>query len=615
MCAVLLLFLILFEPIDSTAKAYLNEAYKILNIEEYELGFKKSRTERDTFRLSIVDSLMKQPLELPVYLASSADTIMKKAGKIGELTRFLLGELDLKLGKKYEYRVERKKRIKPEEFIVALLNGFLDDAALHMEKAFKALSRGEIDTLLYISVSLWSDEDDSTDDTLRGILLKEAGFEIDSLYDVETDTLLRILKKIERDELGRAIESFANGIESLVKFVEMNRDSLTPGLYSTNYGTLLIGSREDEYYEADSFPFIIDLGGNDRYRGRAGGSIGFLEPFNSFSIVIDIGGDDIYEAKNAVSLGASVLSLGALIDLSGNDVYRGSHLSIGAGLLGAGYLVDYGGDDIYSGGFFTMGAGNFGVGVLIDFDGNDSYRAIDWTEGFGSVLGYGLLYDKNGNDSYYAGGHYIHHPLLPKQYRSFAQGFAMGWRKPASGGIGFLLDRAGNDNHYVEVYGQGTSYWYSLGMLADLKGNDTYEAAEYAQGAGIHLSLGILYDGEGDDQYFSRFGPSMGEGHDFAVGILIDGKGNDSYLVSGGLGIGLTNSFGLFIDYEGDDVYQITEKLGLGDANWKRDMGGIGIFLDLGGNDVYPPHKLARNSRYWMDGTYGCGIDVEASKQ
>ena len=100
---------------------------------------------------------------------------------------------------------------------------------------------------------------------------------------------------------------------------------------------------------------------------------------------------------------------------------------------------------------------------------------------------------------------------LPTNYQSFAQGFGMGIRDYAPGGIGEPLNSSGNDLYYTEIYGQGCSYWFSLGLLGDLAGDDTYILAQYGQGSGIHLSAGILYDEQGNDHYLSRWGPGQGD--------------------------------------------------------------------------------------------------------
>ena len=82
-----------------------------------------------------------------------------------------------------------------------------------------------------------------------------------------------------------------------------------------------------------------------------------------------------------------------------------------------------------------------------------------------------------------------------------------------------------------------------------------------------------------------------------AVALFWDRSGTDTYQISGGLGRALTNSVAFFIDTEGDDLYSCTEPAALGTATWARGFGGVGIFLDLGGKDVYPRNYRADNSR------------------
>jgi len=276
-------------------------------------------------------------------------------------------------------------------------------------------------------------------------------------------------------------------------------------------------------------------------------------------------------------------------------------------------LKDFKGDDVYRGGIFSLGAGNFGVGILSDIKGNDFYYTNCFGEGFGSTKGFGILSDLEGSDIYYAGGAYFDTPLNPNSFNSMSQGFATGVRPDFGGGIGFLYDRKGNDFYNADVYAQGASYWCSAGFLIDEDGQDRYLATEYAQGAGIHLSYGFLADLKGNDHYFSAMGPSLGEGHDLGCGILIDSSGNDWYSVSGGMGVGLHNSFGLFADLSGSDVYNITEKLGIGDANYSRGFSGVGFFFDLKGEDFYPFGRGDNNS-FWINGDYGIGVDKNSEE-
>ncbi len=597
---------ILFIGFLSSEIEYINEALFLLGIDKKELSYEKKWSIRDSFRLKIIDNLMNNPLDVPFYAKNTADFFSES--NIDEYLLYIAQQIDVS--------VRRPKCISRkdiEEFIK--LN--VERAGKLIEEAFVSLSTEQMDSLLFTIPYLWTDEDDTSDDYYLGIFHKEFGKPRDTSYKLEGIELLRIIQKVDFKKLFESASLMVLLLNEVAKFSDFStmKDTFIEGVIGrvkkvikTSYGEIVIGSEDDNVYKRD-FLGIIDIGGNDRYENRAGGAIGrFLYPV---SFILDLKGDDFYYASKPATQGTGVMGVGILIDKQGNDIYLGGSISQGAGLCGIGILLDEKGNDTYRAGFFTQGAGNFGAGILKDVEGEDVYTAFDFTQGFGSVKGYGLLYDKKGNDVYYAGGRYIHHPLLPEDYRSFAQGFAIGWRDIASGGIGFLLDEEGNDKYIAEVYAHGTSYWYSAGFLVDKKGNDIYSATEYAQGAGIHLSIGCLLDFEGDDHYYSRYGPSQGEGHDLSVGWLWDGDGDDVYYVSGGQGFGLTNSVGIFVDRRGDDVYSKVEKGGEGDANVARGFGGAGIFIDLQGKDVYPREGEAVNDKIWLKGTRGIGMDVE----
>ncbi len=235
---------------------------------------------------------------------------------------------------------------------------------------------------------------------------------------------------------------------------------------------------------------------------------------------------------------------------------------------------------------------------------------------FASVASFAVLYDEGGNDIYYAGGKHLHKPLHPELYQSMSQGFGFGWRGTCSGGVGALIDAGGNDEYYTQVYGQGSSYWYSFGLLYDVSGHDTYQMAHYGQGAGIHLSIGALFDRMGEDSYYGRRGPSIGCAHDWSVGFFIDGGGSDYYSADGvALGQGHTNSASIFIDASGPDVYGTkSEQHVLGAATSSRGYGGVGVFLDLGGDDRYIEGH-GKNNRTWIKGYYGIGVDVNLNEE
>ncbi len=612
-------------PVD-VERDVLNQALEYLGLSERELGFEKKWATDTIFRLDVVETLLDAPLEGLAYADRTADQLEQARDDLVRLTSLMAAGLDCAITSRDTLeiieQIERQRGLTgldvPQEAAISLsyLLASFEVAEGYLREGLSGLSERDIERLLIKAPVLWSDEADSTDDYLKGALHREYGVEVDTSEKIESDTILEIARRIEHRKLVLAAVSVMIGCErakdGFALLDSTSLDVIDSRVVESKWGRIGIGSTENDEWLGD-FAVILELGGDDRYDGRVAGAVGQLG--SSFSVVVDLDGDDVYSSKKLFSLGASVFGVGVLIDCSGDDVYRGFHHSQGAGLFGTGILQDLEGDDHYVAGYYAQGAGNFGMGALIDGNGGDSYKSYNWAQGMGSVLGYGMLSDFGGHDVYYAGGRYFHRPLRPDDHRSFAQGFGMGWRPDASGGVGVLYDREGNDFYCAQVYAQGTSYWYSLGMLIDRAGNDYYNAAQYSQGAGIHLSVGVLVDEEGDDHYFSRYGPGQGEGHDLSSGILMDRKGNDSYMISGGQGIGLTNSFGLFIDGEGDDHYSSSEeRFGQGAANEARGFGGIGIFLDLADTDHYPGFQQG-DGAVWTSGVWGAGVDLDCETE
>lgn len=631
---------------------YVIRALKAQGIELPELGFEKKWATDSIFMLKVVKDLLDHPLRTPRYADSTKYITDHLSDNLPALLLYQAQQLDIPISANdtiaLNKAITKKIGIPNTEPLpkalsksLLLISNAFDVGDKYLKQAIKKISQEEITKLLIQAPILWGDEDDSSEHYLKGELHREFGIEVDTSQKLTGDTLLPIMAKLDRRPLtlaGMAAALAVNKVRNIITndtslfsldslcLMEtlpspLLRKKTVPAIKGSVYyyeetkmGKFVIGSEEDNVYKGD-FALIIDLGGNDKYYGRTGGAIGILS--YPFSVCIDLNGNDIYDAeKKLFNFGSAIFGCGMLLDLGGDDVYRGYHYSQGATLFGIGMLIDYEGKDFYQAGYFAQGAGQSGIGILIDNEGEDVYHSYNYCQGFASIWGYGLLSDLAGNDVYFAGGKYIHHPLLPKDYRSFSQGFAIGWRPDASGGIGFLFDKSGNDFYNGDVFTQGCSYWYSLGILYDESGQDHYSAAEYAQGAGIHLSVGILIDKEGDDNYYSRLGPAQGEGHDLSVGILIDRKGRDYYATSGGQGIGLTNSFGLFLDAEGDDSYMTTEpNFGQGIANWARGFGGSGIFLDFEGRDNYVQGSLGKDRNYWTQGTYGSGIDLSGAKK
>jgi hypothetical protein len=378
--------------------------------------------------------------------------------------------------------------------------------------------------------------------------------------------------------------------------------------WQSKWGKVVIGGTGPNTYEGDDFIGIIDLGGDDVYRGRVACGIG-LEGHAPISFVLDLSGNDRYEGGDFTQ-GFGFLGVGILHDLGGgDDYYSAGFCAQGCGLCGYGELYDDGGNDQYRADSGAQGAGCFGYGQLTDVAGNDTYYGARFVQGFAQVMGVGVLTDGAGNDTYYAGGKYLHQPLWNDHYQSLSQGFAIGNRNDAGvgtgGGVALLLDEGdGNDFYSADIYGQGSSYWYSLGFLVDTGGNDVYTLGQYGQGAGIHLSAAGLFDLKGNDAYTMTIGLGQGAAHDWAVGWLIDRAGNDVYQ-GNGQGMGLNFSVGILLDCAGDDSHSA-----IGDGSiGKGTNNDISLLLDLAGSDTYGPKEI-RDGQFTRRGRHQLVYDV-----
>lgn len=401
------------------------------------------------------------------------------------------------------------------------------------------------------------------------------------------------------------IASYPHLISLSERLSDEYQRELKPLRLNTPYGKIAIGTYGDDIYEGN-YVLILDPGGNDMYAITGGKKEALLHPVQC---IVDLSGNDTYRGGD-YSLGSGYFGIGILHDLSGDDVYSGENFSLGAGVFGIGYVHDRSGMDSYSSKTNTQGMGFFGIGILQDVQGNDHYAIHAHGQAFAGTRGIGILTDHAGNDSYICASPFQDFLRYDDHFESFAQGAALGYRPIASGGLALLIEHSGNDVYVADIYGQGTGYWYGFGGLIDLQGSDMYKAHQYAQGSGVHLAQGLLWDASGNDTYTSH-GVSQGCGHDIAVGLLIDEQGNDSYTVESlSLGAGNANAISLFTDLMGDDSYIARNPNNtMGYSDFRRNYGMIGIFADGGGNDIYGNQN--RNNSMQKRSTFGLFLDGE----
>lgn len=367
---------------------------------------------------------------------------------------------------------------------------------------------------------------------------------------------------------------------------------------------------------------IVDLGGNNTYTGGVAASTAN----HPIGLLLDMSGDDHYES-DVPAQGAGLCGIGVLMEVSGNDRYEARRYAQGVGQFGLGLLVDLDGNDQYVVRYSGQGCGYFGIGLLFDVAGDDAYKIDADGQGLGGVSGIGVLADRTGDDRYTAvrecsvTSRPSYHSSRLDVGVSNVQGCAVGRRGDGSdghswaGGLGALLDGAGNDIYTAGNWSMGTGYWFGIGVLHDRGGDDEYHGVVWSQGTGAHFCIGVLVDETGDDKHLAEENStnSLAFAHDFAIGILLNAAGNDVYSVDkGGLGTSVNRSVAMLIDLGGDDVYKTKETkrpgMALSDEKFRArggvstyfaDTTSIGLFLDIGGNDTY--WGDLQNDMHWLD--------------
>lgn len=445
-------------------------------------------------------------------------------------------------------------------------------------------------------------------------LLRRQAF--DNLFSpFEEPDYRQILGLVERGALLAGMLDLVAASERLKHFVATTSD--LPALswtLDTPLGQIIIDTTgQDNHYRLQAPLLVLDVGGNDSYE--------FLPTTEGhrISVLIDHQGNDHYfTVAPGADPSSATLGYGILWDTQGNDHYEGVQQAQSSALFGASLLVDEGGDNTFTASDHSQAQAIAGFAVLLSSPGNDQFNAQTHAQGSAGPQGVAVLIDPAGNDDYSLNNTPLSQPSpqLPTHNTSMGQGAGWGVRgefddgRSSAGGIGILLDLAGDDRYSGQVFAQGVGYYEGLGLLVDNAGDDHFDAAWYAMGAAAHTGAGILLKrGTGNDIYHSSHSISLGAAHDFSVGLFLDEGGNDRYEVAGlSLGAAHDNSFALFVDGSGNDHYQVTtddcQAFGIARiSQWgtmREDMVNLGLFMDLGGQDHYPKTCAnVRNNANW----------------
>lgn len=435
------------------------------------------------------------------------------------------------------------------------------------------------------------------------------------LVPFEAPDYRQLLWLYEREAIVGGMLDLVGAVERLQRFVK-NEATLPSVDWSllTPFGWIVVDtSGRDNHHLLKDPLLVLDVGGNDTYE--------FLAPADThrISVLLDHGGNDRYATSAAgADPSSATLGYGILWDTEGNDDYQGTQQAQASALFGAALLVDGGGSNRFVASSRSQAHAVGGIAVLLSGGGDDEFTAQAYSQATGGPRGAAVLVDTGGNDRYTLQKLPLVRPSpqLPDRNTSMGQGAGYGERgvffdgRSTSGGIGMLLDLAGNDRYEAQVFAQGVGYYEGLGMLLDDDGDDLFESAWYAMGAAAHYAAGILLKrGAGNDVYRSTHSISLGSAHDLSVGVFVDEGGDDAYTVGEmSLGVAHANSTGIFVEAAGNDRYSVGSPScrALGAAyqhqwgNVRETLPNLGLFMDLGGADRYPAHcARAANDSFW----------------
>lgn len=461
-------------------------------------------------------------------------------------------------------------------------------------------------------------------------------------FDAATINALRSERTMQA--MHRIADAAARLAESMQR--DLTADPALLFTYTTPIGDIVIaGTAAHTHTLAASPLLLIDLGGDDSYIGAVGANRGSDQPI---SIAIDLGGSDSYTyakvgapgdagllasdgAGRAVPVrggngpvtlssasrqGAGRGGVGLLYDLGpGTDRYETLRFGQGYGLLGVGVLLDEQGGVEMTSESVSQGAGLFGTGIVVLGDNPNRLTAYHAAQGYGGPYGVGVLVGGAGDDVYTAvpgdasagDALYVERLRGPAVAFSASQGAGVGSpptavRGAMSGGLGWLIERGGDDRYVAGLGAQGFGRRFGAGQLVDLAGDDIHDVAALGAGAGVEGGQGLRDDRAGRDTLGSatrRLEAGAGYGEDFGGGISLDRAGDDqAFVTSASGGYATVNGFGLAADAAGNDRYDADSNESFGRAvltvvgsqpasNPRRGIATFALFVDARGVDVY----------------------------
>ncbi len=265
---------------------------------------------------------------------------------------------------------------------------------------------------------------------------------------------------------------------------------------------------------------IIDTGGNDTYKNvaHANGTKRILHARGPGAGVSEVTDPIDEETDGGISTGNFLVDVftEVFLEIAGDSVGRegrraDNFTDIEATLAvpqPASIVIDLDGDDTYRGDRVAYAAGGATAGI-IDLNGSDDYRT---TDGLGLVEldGYGFLFDARGDDRYRAENGMG--AVMPKT------GEQLPMNLPS---LAAFVDTLGDDTYRLDDFGHGTAFYNStLFSVADSSGGLTGTPS-------IYRAHATALDLDGRAEGFTPI--AGGERLDPSVSFEEDGKGAARY--------------------------------------------------------------------------------------
>jgi hypothetical protein len=236
-------------------------------------------------------------------------------------------------------------------------------------------------------------------------------------------------------------------------------------------------------------------------------------------------------------------------------------------------IVDLGGNDLFdnNAGGSMIASGpidtdpstcQFNIVVAIGCDMNDANLAFTAA----------LSIDLGGDDVYGSfappkpGGRDSRCTTQPIPKRILDQG-------AGSGGIGFLVEAAGNDLYIGKTVTAGNGHVGGVGVVFELTGNDIWEVIREGTGSADLVGATFFEDTLGDDVY-EHYSP--------VGGIFNADSGRCDATKRFGEGASIIAGFAYFLEAAGNDVYRVNSQ-----AFGSVDGTSTATFIDAGGVDDY----------------------------